>query len=426
MNFISKTQNDIFSARFVSLLAFVLLMGTTGCQPDQPITSQRVPKDRSGLEALRQSNASGDSTGTGDLNPNATAPGMASAATASTGEPTDRMVVGMYATDDATWFFKISGPIDSVKQTEAQWKPLLESVEFVQGKPKWELPEGWSELGPRPMRFATLKMNDADTPLEMAISQLGPGQDVLLNVNRWRGQMGLPSIKESELENDTSKLDTNAKSAVLFDVVGKSSGGMRAPFAGGGRPPFAGHPPIPSGAAEKPEPAASSGSATSDFNYEISDDWEPGKTSGMVPVRLRKTDGDLAAEITIVGMPAAANAWQPNAKRWAGQVGMELSAEELKSKTREIEVVGAMGKLIRLMKGESKKADDSEDASDSEKGGEEAEANPTGEVSSKATFAAMIKRGDTAWFVKLTGDAKVVSEGGAVFEKFLQSLKFPK
>ncbi len=420
-----KIQSGVLLINSKSLLAFlVLLLITAGCQPEEPITTQRIPKDQSGLEALRQpSNLTLVAASQG------TAPTTsADEPTASTEKLTDRMVVGMYTTDDATWFFKINGSIEAVKGTEAQWKPMLESIEFVDGKPQWELPEGWSESGPRPMRFATLKMGDAEPPLEMAISQLGPNQDVLLNVNRWRGQMGLAAIKEADLEKDTSKLKTNAKSALLFDVVGKSSGGMGAPFAGGGRPPFAGgglgagQPPFAGGADEKPMAEKESNAAKSDFRFEIPDDWKPGKTSGMVPVRLKKLEGEQTAEITIVGMPASANEWEPNAQRWAGQVGMELSEEALVLNTSEIEVDGAKGKLIRLVPAKSDEATESSDE------GDDAEANSSdsSEVSDKATLAAMIKRDETAWFVKLTGDAQLVADSGEVFEKFLKSLKFPK
>jgi hypothetical protein len=100
-------------------------------------------------------------------------------------------------------------------------------------------------------------------------------------------------------------------------------------------------------------------------------------------------------------MPAAANEWEPNAKRWAGEVGLSrLTPAELNTLTREIEVDGHAGQLLDLTKKESDSAN--------------------------STIAGMIKRAGIAWFLKLTGDKQVVQESEQEFNDFLNSLRFPK
>ena len=48
----------------------------------------------------------------------------------------------------------------------------------------------------------------------------GPAGGLLANVNRWRGQVGLPAIDEKELDRPARKLTSAAGEAVLFDLAG--------------------------------------------------------------------------------------------------------------------------------------------------------------------------------------------------------------
>ncbi len=359
--------------------ASVLIVALVGCRQDEPIVKQRIPKSRSGLESLRTTQQA-DATAV-------SAPPMA---------VSDRMVVAIYQLDEATWFFKLNGTIEQVKQTESQWKSFFEAAKFDNGSPQWELPEGWKIGNDRPMRFATIAIGDFDPPLEMAISSLGPGQDLLLNVNRWRGQMGLPPIAESQLSDNTQSMKSNSKSALLFDVVGKQSGNMSPPFAN-----LAGRPNGPvENQIRAPNTASTTTAPDATVKFDTPDGWVLGKTSAMVPVRLEKVVGEKSIQITIVRLPAAANEWQPNTHRWAGEVGMlELSDEEIKSLSSDIVIDGISGQLLRLI--------------------------PTEEANSRASIAGMVKQGETAWFLKLTGDKSLVIEHETVFLEFLKSLKLP-
>jgi hypothetical protein len=295
-----------------------------------------------------------------------------------------RMVVGLFEQPSATWFFKITGPDDRVSSTEEQWSPFMKSIKFKDGKPVWELPEGWTESGPKPMRFQTLVMGDDKPPIELAISSLGPDQDLLLNVNRWRGQLKLEDIEQDELETALTKTESADGEFLLFDAKGSGSGSMSPPFAGRVN-------------TEKKPAVQSTPSAP--VAISIPEGWTSGKTSSMVPVRLQKKTENGEAMITIIKMPADANKWKPNVDRWAGQVGLsDLSDDKLNERTTTVTVDGVEGQMVDLIDLKSK--------------------NETGIV------AGMVKRDGLAWFLKLSGDKKAVAESKDEFNDVVSSIKF--
>lgn len=68
----------------------------------------------------------------------------------------------------------------------------------------WALPDGWTEVPePRQMRVATFIAPDPAGPIEVAVTRFGGrvGGD-LANINRWRGQMGLPPLAAAELDSE--------------------------------------------------------------------------------------------------------------------------------------------------------------------------------------------------------------------------------
>lgn len=71
--------------------------------------------------------------------------------------------------------------------------------------PTWTVPEGWQKQeGERPMRVATFLAGEA----EIAVSQFaGNAGGLLANVNRWRGQVGLPPVTEDQLAETTQAVE---------------------------------------------------------------------------------------------------------------------------------------------------------------------------------------------------------------------------
>jgi hypothetical protein len=84
---------------------------------------------------------------------------------------------------------------------------------------KWTLPKGWSEEKTGGMRYATLK---ASAPGKLDISVVflpGAAGGELANVNRWRGQIGLPGLDEAALAKARTPLKTKAGNVAAFDFT---------------------------------------------------------------------------------------------------------------------------------------------------------------------------------------------------------------
>ncbi|MFQ5731465.1 MAG: hypothetical protein ACE5KM_05880 [Planctomycetaceae bacterium] len=148
------------------------------------------------------------------------------------------------------WFFKLKGPIGDVNAViTKQFLGFIETVRFKDGKPAWSVPKPWRQLPDNDRRnqpasrfsfprFATLLVDPDNEKLELTITSLeNPGnvdetEFILLNVNRWRGQVGLPhrtkdnlydpETVESNRKNtdEVRKLTIGGRTAVLAQFVG--------------------------------------------------------------------------------------------------------------------------------------------------------------------------------------------------------------
>jgi hypothetical protein len=84
---------------------------------------------------------------------------------------------------------------------------------------KWTLPTGWTDTRPGGMRFATLKPA-VPGKVEVSVVVLpGPAGGELPNVNRWRGQIGLPPVDEAALKTARVAVKSRAGEVSLFDFT---------------------------------------------------------------------------------------------------------------------------------------------------------------------------------------------------------------
>lgn len=98
--------------------------------------------------------------------------------------------------------------------------PVSPPEQDSNGGPKYKTPEGWTVGGRRAMRLATLEVADGDQKCDISLSQLGPGQSVLNNVNRWRTQVKLPDVTEAELQH--KPIVSGGFDGSLFEAVGEA------------------------------------------------------------------------------------------------------------------------------------------------------------------------------------------------------------
>ena len=78
--------------------------------------------------------------------------------------------------------------------------PGMQEAANAAGEISYTVPNGWEELAPSGIRKANLKVTDANGSAELTVLVF-PG-DVggrLANINRWRGQIGLPAATPEEL-----------------------------------------------------------------------------------------------------------------------------------------------------------------------------------------------------------------------------------
>ncbi len=85
------------------------------------------------------------------------------------------------------------------------------------------LPEGWSRAATRPMTMAIYATSEPDA--EVAVSQFpaaGKMSDKLWNINRWRGQVGLPEITADEVDESMTDMKIDGQPARLIALFPES------------------------------------------------------------------------------------------------------------------------------------------------------------------------------------------------------------
>ncbi len=339
------------------LIAFFLLTSWLGCDDAPEIRQYRVSKERSDL---------------GDLGTNVPAERPASRPVL------NQMFVAIASRSDATWFFKLTGPVAAMKETQDQWKQLLTDIDFnEQGEPVWEATEDWKQGPARQFRFATLLRSTPENGnVELSISSLGPNQNMLDNVNRWLGQLGKSPIEKEQLKLESMKYRSGEFK--IFDENGMLS---------------------TSGMMPSTSPAATAiAPSEPELTYEVPEGWKKGKVNSIVKVRLLHGDEPTSPQISVTQLMAAANQWIPNAQRWARQVDMDTSPEFAEKNSSKVNVDGIEGNKVRLISDDKSKE--------------------------RGLIGIMIVRGELAWFFKMFGDREEIAPLEGDFDKFVESFSF--
>lgn len=349
------------------------------------------------------------------------------------------MLVGMLPRGEKVWFFKVTaGPEKAVDTIEAQFRKFVETVQFESKSPNLsELPEGWRRGGEKQMRFASIDVTTPGKQLDISISSLprppstigeqGSKDDwdkyVVLNVNRWRGQLGLDPSEEKWAGGEPIELASSDGQAVWLDIVGDASAGSGSmggpmaqrggPFSGGpmsggpmsGGGPFSGANATPSTSSDAPTKQASN----SKLKFDRPDGWRDGRMSSMrwaafnvgeAPDPENPEAENLQAEVTV--MPAGGDL-RGNVARWIGQVIGGQPDDAVVDKALEdaakLQVSGREAQRFVLT------------GDDKTKG-----------TAIDATIVPM--EGGVNMFIKMTGPAATITEQSEALGKFLKSLQF--
>jgi hypothetical protein len=170
-----------------------------------------------------------------------------------------RLLVAVLKSTGIAWFFKMNGDDALVAGQKPAFLEFLKSVSFqsagaqvasaqgapMQGelppshppidttapqgvtgqgmtsrKPKWEVPSSWKEIAPGQFLVAKFVITGAETTQVNVSMSAGTGGGFLGNVNRWRGQLGLGELPESEISKLATPLETPGGKATLVDFSG--------------------------------------------------------------------------------------------------------------------------------------------------------------------------------------------------------------
>lgn len=84
---------------------------------------------------------------------------------------------------------------------------------------RWTLPKGWTEAPGSAMRFATFTPPVKGNVDASVVVLPGPAGGELPNVNRWRGQIGLPPLDQRALAAARTTVPTKAGQVRVYDFT---------------------------------------------------------------------------------------------------------------------------------------------------------------------------------------------------------------
>ena len=155
-----------------------------------------------------------------------------------------RIIAAMTTNGSSTLFFKIRG---NAALTESQKSDFIKWVAAVcnsQGgsrapktasampstdnssnpQIKWQTPQGWSEIPPSAMRYASFNAGAGESKIDVSIVTFpGEGGNDTDNVNRWRQQIGLPPMSPAVVATQVASMKTSDGNFSSVDIAGSNS-----------------------------------------------------------------------------------------------------------------------------------------------------------------------------------------------------------
>ena len=89
---------------------------------------------------------------------------------------------------------------------------------------KWEIPQGWKQVPPSSMRYASFSAGAGENKIDISIVMFpGEGGSDIENVNRWRGQIGLPPMSEAAVTSQITTLKAGDATFAMVDLAGTNA-----------------------------------------------------------------------------------------------------------------------------------------------------------------------------------------------------------
>jgi hypothetical protein len=334
-------------------------------------------------------------------------------------------------------------------QAQAQPATLPPGHPDLSGAPapalQYKRPADWQEAPLSQMRAASFRVagKDGKQADVSAIPLPGLKGSDLDNVNRWRGQVGLPGVSEAELATLAQPVEIAGQSASLYEQAGTNpaSGEKSCILAAitrrdgtawffkmtgddalvtGQKPAFieflksvsfpAGvaqaqlppsHPPIDGGSMmAQAGTAASSGQLKP--SWDVPSGWKEIPGGQFLVAKFVVAGADSAqAAVNVSKSPGDGGGLLANLNRWRNQLSLGPLAEaDLNKETQPLDLPGGKASVADIS---------GQDARNGQKA---------------RLLAVVIPRSGETWFYKLMGDAQVVEQERDAFLRFVQSVKY--
>ena len=324
------------------------------------------------------------------------------------------------------------------------------------GPVTWTTPTNWTQVPPSEMRVGSFKITDANgKQADVSIVPLpGMAGGDFANVNRWRGQVGLPPAPDDALQNAAETIQAGGQPAELFDMAGANGAGVTnrivaaiqhrdgtawffkmtgdaslveqqkrvfvdflktLSFASGAAqaalPP--GHPDIGDMGAQGQQALPPGHPAIGDMNatgaagpishegqpnWTVPTSWQEVPAGQFLIAKFNLTgDGGRTATINVSQSAGEGGGLMPNLNRWRGQLGLPPASTAL---SVTFDVPGGQGQSVTI-------------------NGTNVQTSKPAEIQ-----AEVISLADRTYFYKLMGDPTVVDAHKDEFINFVKSAKY--
>ena len=338
-----------------------------------------------------------------------------------------RMWVAQLHRPEVTWYVKTQGSVAEVEAALPALQAFVSSMRFAAGAPApstppragaaaglpaWETPAGWQPTPAQPPRLAGFAVGAGEATVTAFPGQVG---DLLSNINRWRGQLGLAPVGgPAELETAPVEVQLGDAAGMRVELAGPEQG-MRVVLAahGGQTWFFKLTAPVAELAAQQgafdawvasvdfhaggghghgqaspdPAPAGPGPTPAAPFDYTAPTGWTPGAAN---PPRLLTLHTANGAELSVTRFGGAVGTLDANVTRWRRQLG---STDTAAVRPEAVTISGIAGELVELV-------------------------GPEG-----AIRVASVPQGGQTWFFKLMGSAEAVAADRDGLAAFLASVE---
>ena len=313
---------------------------------------------------------------------------------------------------------------------------------------QYTTPAGWGKKAPSQMRVASFGVSQDGKQADVSVIPLAgmAGTDPA-NVNRWRGQVGLAALSDTNIANLAEKVSVGDQPADLYDLTGTVPGGGEAQRILGvilhrddmawffkmtgearlvkqqkpvfiaflksvsfGAPTAApaaldlsqlppSHPPISD---MTPAAQVSNSDAGNKPTWTVPANWSEGQLAQFLVAKFIIAGADgAAAAVNVSSLAGDGGGLLANVNRWRAQLGLAPLAEADLANLPVIDASGSKATLIEFS-------------------GTDARTGKPAKL-----FGVVLPLGGQTWFYKLMGDENIVAQQKDALIQFVQSAKYP-